>query len=129
LVDLKNSLLLVKSMIDYGGFVLIKCHQGKSRYYNNSEISYFERYGDCVQAIPLHSSLNYCLQGAGFNVVYLEPMPRLFSNNRFDRIFGKRFGSTFCRKFEEIFNKWRNRFIIGLESTDRFIVLAKKEEG
>jgi SAM-dependent methyltransferase len=126
LVDLKKSLLLVKSMLDSEGFLLIKCHQGKSRYYNNPDNSCFKRYGDYVQAIPLHSSINYCLQDAGFNVVYLEPMPRLFS--KLDGILGKRFGSAVCKKFERIFNRWRNRFITDIESADRLIVLAQKKE-
>jgi hypothetical protein len=129
LVDLRKSLFLIRSMLDFGGYLLIKCHQGNSKYYNDPKITYFSRYGDYVQAIPTHNSITYCLQDSGLNVVYFQPMPRLFSISKFDQIFGKRYGSTFCKIFERIFNKWRNCFITDIKSVDRLIVLAKKEEG
>ncbi|MDD5072707.1 MAG: methyltransferase domain-containing protein [Candidatus Omnitrophica bacterium] len=65
--DLRESLEKINGMLEKDGFLAIKCHQGKSRYYN--KYSCFERYGDYVQGIPTADSLRYCLGKTGFRVV------------------------------------------------------------
>ena len=48
LVDLRKALKKVHGMLKYGGYFLLKCHQGKSNYYKESNKSLFERYGDGI---------------------------------------------------------------------------------
>lgn len=64
--DLKKSLWKAYEMLEDNGFLLVKCHQGNSRYYTHAGNSYFKRFGDNVQGIPTVDSLLYCLKQTGF---------------------------------------------------------------
>jgi len=99
--DLKKSLLRVRQLLEENGVLLIKAHQGDSKYYENNN-SYFSRYGDYVQGIPTLSSLQYCLDKSGFKVIKLG-------------------GLT-----EESVQKKLNCTTITMESADRLFILAGK---
>ncbi|MBI2470409.1 MAG: methyltransferase domain-containing protein [Planctomycetes bacterium] len=71
IVDLKRAMAKLKDILVPGGKVLIKCHQGKSRYYDTHENSYFSRYSDYVQGIPTVESLKFILERAGFDIIRL----------------------------------------------------------
>lgn len=121
-IDLKKSLLRVNEMLRNGGFFLIQCHQGKSKYYSKKENSFFKRYGDYVQAIPTMDSLKYCLENTGFEILYAAPMPVDFI-----RIIYK--GSRFkwlTIKAGALLNKLYELFMADIESADKLIVLARK---
>ncbi len=66
LEDLKESLLTARDMLNDKGLILIKAHQGGSRYYRSKPL--FSRYGDHVQWIPMYGSLKHCLKEAGFKI-------------------------------------------------------------
>ncbi|HEY3197862.1 MAG TPA: methyltransferase domain-containing protein [Nitrospirales bacterium] len=66
--DLKKSLLKVKTMLEDNGVLVIKAHQGSSKFYDCNQ-SCFNRYGDYVQGIPTLRSLQYCLEKSGFKVI------------------------------------------------------------
>ena len=103
LQDLKKSLLKVKQMLEDDGVLFILAHQGYSKYYDyDYQNSYFSRYGDYVQGIPTLSSLQYCLDKAGFKVI-------------------KSAGIT-----EESVQKKLNCTTVTMESADRLFILAGK---
>ncbi|MGK5092511.1 class I SAM-dependent methyltransferase [Deltaproteobacteria bacterium TL4] len=99
-IDLQECLKKLSEMLVPGGFLLIKAHQGKSRYYEkNSSPSLFSRYGDYVQGMPTMHSLIYCLEKTGFEVVDVLEIPLFVSFNK-EGMFGKPFDF-----FEKILNK------------------------
>jgi len=120
--DLKYSLQRINHMLSDDGCVLIKCHQGYSRYYDDN--SYFSRYGDSVQGIPSLSSLGYCLKKTGFEIVkimgdcspdLLPPLLRLPPVPLLQRV---------VTKLYQLF--MLNWTLLGIQRADRLIILAKK---
>jgi 2-polyprenyl-3-methyl-5-hydroxy-6-metoxy-1,4-benzoquinol methylase len=122
--DLRSSLKMINELLADDGFLLIKCHQGYSRYYDDN--SYFSRYGDHVQGIPSLASLKYCLGKAGFEIVIisgecspdlLPPVLRLSRSQLLKR------GVT---KLYQLF--MLNWTLWDINRADRLIILAKKIE-
>lgn len=121
--DLKYSLHKINHMLSDDGFVLIKCHQGYSRYYDDN--SYFSRYGDSVQGIPSLSSLDYCLKKTGFEIVktmgeccspdLLPPILRLHTFSLLRRGVAKLYQSIML-----------NLTLADIQRADRLVILAKK---
>lgn len=120
--DLKHSLQIINQMLTDDGCVLIKCHQGYSRWYDDN--SYFSRYGDSVQGIPSLASLKHCLRKTGFEIVKimgedssdLLPRPlRWPSVPLLQRVITKLY--QLCML---------NWTLMGIKRADRLIILAKK---
>ena len=101
LKDVKKSLLKVKTLLNDNGVLLIQCHQGYSNYYD-SHHSYFTRYGDNVQGIPTLSSLRYCLDKSGFQIVKCAGGPQHSLPTQL------------------------NSTIVDMESADRLYIVARK---
>jgi len=125
--DLKKSLNRIGELLEDGGLLLIKCHQGLSRYYDNEEHSYFSRYGDNVQGIPTLSSLRNVLDRSGFRLVKVfgidspDTMPINIDG----------LGTGFVRSLiMNIYNKlFLNYLSIGIRKSDRLVVLAGRKGG
>jgi SAM-dependent methyltransferase len=122
LEDLKHSLQIINQMLTDDGCVLIKCHQGYSKYYNDN--SYFSRYGDYVQGIPSLSSLDYCLKKTGFEIVKImgEYSPDLLPH--FLRFPSVPLLWIVVTKLYQLF--MLNWTLLGIHRADRLIILAKK---
>ena len=122
LVDLRKSILKITDMLEESGHLLIKYHQGNSRYYDQK--SCFSRYGDTVQGIPTVSSMKYCLEKSGFRIVCIqgEDLPDLMPWG----IGSMRDG--FPKKvFAKIYNSLMLHYtLIGINRADRITVLAEK---
>lgn len=120
--DIGNALRTMNSMLNDDGRLLIKSHQGYSRYYDNN--SYFSRYGDNVQCIPTIGSLRYYLRLAGFDIVKIlgeipaELLPLGMGSIK----------SIFLRKaVTKMYNiAMLERTSIDVERADRIMVVAKK---
>ena len=69
--DLSGALKAAHSLLEPGGFLLIKAHHAESPVYADYQRSLFKRFGDHVQGIPTAGSLRFCLTAAGFEVVHL----------------------------------------------------------
>jgi len=120
--DLKHSLQIINKMLSEDGCILIKCHQGYSRYYDDN--SYFSRYGDHVQGIPSFSSLRKCLKKTGFKIVKVmgqcpadlwPPLLRLPS--------APLLRGVIARLYPLFMLNWT---LLGILRPDRLIILAKK---
>lgn len=121
--DLKKSLTRINQMLLPGGFLLVKCHQGKSKYYKGDKNSYFKRYGDNVQGIPTLTSIKYWLQKTGFEVHYniVGTSPRSFL---LDNINVPSFLCKILSKIGNICSKIQDS--LNTENADQLIVLARK---
>lgn len=121
--DLKKSLTKINQMLLPGGFLLVKCHQGKSKYYKGDKNSYFKRYGDNVQGIPTLTSMKYWLQKTGFevhyNIVGTSPRSFLLDNINVPSFLCKTLNKigNICSKIQDSLNT---------ENADQLIVLARK---
>lgn len=116
--DLKKSLDYVHSMLVDEGILLIKCHQGLSRWYRDH--SYFSRYGDHVQGIPTLQSMRYCLSNAGFEIV------RISALHAADLLFFP-FSALPRGKIRRFFNSVINRLRIDIAHADRLLFVARKK--
>jgi hypothetical protein len=126
-VDLRKGLNQVNAMLEDEKFLLIKCHQGKSIYYNDPKNSYFKRYGDHVQGIPTLNSLRYCLNKTGLEIMYiygetssnLHPvsLDKLYKGGKLKKVFNI---------FQAVLTRVYNSAILETETADRLIILAKK---
>lgn len=122
LADLRLSLQSINQMLIDNGCLLIKCHQGYSRYYEKN--SFFSRYGDYVQGIPSLASLHHCLGKTGFKIVKilgecspdLLPFPLSLPSVPFLR-------STVARFYQLLMLNWT---LMGIQKADRLIILAQK---
>ncbi len=125
--DVEKTLKIIKSILNDDGLLLIKCHQGYSRYYYDDTHSYFLRYGDNVQCIPTIESLRYYLRLAGFKIV------KIIGETSIDRLpFGiARIKNAFLRKMVcKIYNIMMLEYTsLDIKRADRLIVLAKKAAG
>ena len=121
--DLKKSLTKINEMLLPGGFILVKYHQGKSKYYKGDKNSYFKRYGDNVQGIPTLTSVKYWLQKTGFevhyNIVGTSPRSFLLDNINVPSFLKKILNNigNLCSKIQDSLN---------MENADQLIVLARK---
>ena len=115
-VDLKKSLAKINDMLIPGGFILIKCHQGKSRYYNNYKNSFFKRYGDYVQGIPTMNSLRYCLGRSGFEIGGKIMGATHFTFTSKKNKILKAIGGVLSKIYDKLH----------VETADHLIILAKK---
>jgi|TARA_B100000315_G_C14551579_1_gene576103 hypothetical protein len=122
-VNLKKSLLKINEMLVSNGFLLIKCHQGKSRYYKNGN-SLFKRFGDNVQGIPTLSSIKYCLKSTGFEIVQTVGLPVSVNLSFLDKYIHCKWLITGLKKTANII---QGLTMFNINNADRFIVLAKKE--
>lgn len=122
--DLKKSFMRVSEMLQDDGFFLIKCHQGRSRWYDTH--SYFSRYGDNVQGIPTLDSLYYWLEKTGFQPIHVMGM------NSPDVLFitmGKRIPALVKGILSKLYNMLMLEYTRwGINKADRLVVLAKKKE-
>jgi SAM-dependent methyltransferase len=121
-IDLRESLFKIGDMIKDDGFLLVKCHQGNSRYYDKN--SYFFRYGDAVQGIPTVSSLKYCLEKSGFRIagVQGEDLPDLMPLG-----IGSMRDSFPKRVFAKIYNSFLLQYtLVGISKADRITVIAER---
>jgi SAM-dependent methyltransferase len=126
--DLKKSLDKLASLLNDGGYLLLKCHQGKSRYYRNSDVSLFQRFGDNVQAIPTVDSLRHCLTKCGFEIVEAKAA-LTFAAAPFNYDFpGQKRGPVQqgIIYLEMVLNKFYEKIILNLDAADQIIVLARK---
>lgn len=120
--DLKGVLQKIHSLLDDGGFLLLKCHQGNSRYYD--KYSYFSRYGNNVQGIPTLDSLKYCLDKTGFQVVCVTGItsPDLLPFN-----INWLAPGILKRVVAKLYNMIMLQFtLLGIAKADRLVLLAKK---
>ncbi len=124
--DLKKSLTKINDMLHPGGFLLIKCHQGKSKYYKGDKNSYFKRYGDYVQGIPTLASIRYWLQETGFEVQHkvIGTSPRVFL---LDDVKIPSFLYKILNRIGSLHSKINDS--LHTENADQLIVLAKKTKG
>ena len=120
--DMKKTLRMINTMLTDDGRLLIKAHQGHSRYYD--ACSYFSRYGDSVQCIPTLKSLRYYLQMSGFKIV------RIVGETSLDLLpLGmSRIRNTFLGKaVKKIYNSMMLEWtLLDIGRADRLIVVAKK---
>jgi|TARA_B100002003_G_scaffold233971_1_gene247357 SAM-dependent methyltransferase len=123
-VNLKKSLLEINDMLVPDGFLLIKCHQGKSRYYKNGN-SLFKRFGDNVQGIPTLNSMRYCLKSTGFEIVQIVGLPVSVNLSFLDKYICSKYLVTGLKK---MVNLIQGLTMFNINNADRFIVLAKKRE-
>lgn len=120
--DLKDSLQTAKDMLNDRGLLLIKAHQGSSRFYAHKP--QFCRYGDYVQWVPMYDSLKFCLEMEGFRIV------KALGTNPAELLpFGLRWMKNLS--LAGITNKVYNRLMLDytlwdIRRADRLFVLARK---
>lgn len=124
--DLKKCLNVVNELLDDDGLLLIKCHQGFSRYYDDREHSFFSRYGDNVQGIPTLPSLRNILDRTGFRIV------KVIGSDSLDTMPFRKCVSglgPITSRILAVYNKfWLNGLSMGIGRSDRLIVLAGKRK-
>ena len=108
LVDLEEGLTRASDLLEDRGLLLVKCHQGRSGYYDGGS-SLFRRFGDHVQGIPTLQSLRHCLAKTGFEVVHLSG-----SGPASDGLLGR------------LLSRVRDSLFLDLDKADRLVVLAAK---
>lgn len=122
LQDLKDSMLKIYDMLIDDGYLLIKCHQGRSRYYENN--SFFSRYSDYVQGIPTLQSMQFILNNSGFKIIQImgDCSPELLpSFIRFSA------ASLLSRIVPKLYNLvLLNWTLLDINKADRLIILARK---
>jgi SAM-dependent methyltransferase len=122
--DIEKTLRIINGILSDDGLLLIKCHQGYSRYYYDETHSYFLRCGDNVQWISTVESLRYYLRLAGFKIV------KIFGENPTELLpFGLgRIKNAFLRKaIYKIYNiTMLECTSLDIKRADRLVVLAKK---
>lgn len=120
--DLKESLLTAHDMLADRGLILIKAHQGTSRYYRDKSI--FSRYGDYIQWIPTRDSLEHCLKNTGFKII------RTFGINP-PELLPLGLGQVGNLILKGVINRAYNRLmldytLIDIKKADRLVILAQK---
>ncbi len=121
--NLAQCLGLLRDMLEDDGYLLIKCHQGLSRYYVNNN-SYFSRYNDFLQGAPTLNSMKHILLKSGFKIIKITgetsidllPAPL----NSMKRAPWKRLAELSYRiAFQDITG-------IDINKADRLIILARR---
>lgn len=130
-IDLKEGLKKAYDMLEEGGYLLAKCHQGRSKYYRDKKVSFFERYGDGIQCMPSVESIRYCFERSGFEIVRMRgAMTRATAPVNFGRFIDRdgHFRKLFA--LAELFlNSIYEAAVLNVEDAERIIVLARKKKG
>ncbi len=125
--NLRKCLNKVFSLLEDSGLLLIKCHQGLSRYYNHPNHSYFDRYGDYVQGIPTLNSLMYILDQTGFQLIEVLGQDLIDTLPVNVKLLRSRFLQI---SLVALYNRLiMNTMKINLKKADRLIIVANKKRG
>ncbi|MDD5136437.1 MAG: class I SAM-dependent methyltransferase [Candidatus Omnitrophica bacterium] len=120
--NIEKTLRMINGMLNDDGCLLIKNHQGYSRYYDSN--SYFSRYGDYIQCILTIESLRYYLNLTGFKIVKITGET---STDLLPLGMGRIRNAFLGKVVNKIYNfTMLEHTLLDIKRADRLIITAKK---